>query len=181
MSQQIRKMFAAIAKRYDLGNDTLSLFLHRLWRGSAIKFSEVDLQGKRVLDLCTGTGDFAFCLAKKGSADTQVVGVDFTPEMLGLALRRLSKKAREEAKRISFVQADALCLPFPDNSFDLATVAFGVRNLDNLLSGLTEIRRVLKKDGQVAILEFGQPSNRFFKKLYGYFCNIYLFTTDKRY
>jgi demethylmenaquinone methyltransferase / 2-methoxy-6-polyprenyl-1,4-benzoquinol methylase len=152
-SEDIRRMFGAIAWRYDMLNRVLSLGTDRAWRRRTCDLLAVS-PGEVAADLCCGTGDLALELAGRGA---QVVGVDFSPQMLRLAsgkgLRRLA-------------EADCLRLPFPDGCLDLATVAFGVRNLADLEAGLREIRRVLRPGGRAGILEFARPSGRVFPHIY---------------
>src|SRR5712692_4118430 len=145
-STKVREMFTQIAPRYDLLNHLLSLQLDRLWRARVARRlrSILDPPEALVLDLCCGTGDLAFSLARSGKAC--VMGADFAHRML---LRARKKGARlhspdlVQLRPIRFVEADALQLPFPGDSFDLVTTAFGFRNLANYESGLLEIQRVL--------------------------------------
>jgi demethylmenaquinone methyltransferase/2-methoxy-6-polyprenyl-1,4-benzoquinol methylase len=148
-SRQVREMFTQIAPRYDLLNHLLSLQLDRLWRARvARRFQGVLRRADAVvLDLCCGTGDLAFSLARAGKA--RVVGADFSHAML--------VRARAKSAAMPFFEADALGLPFADESFDLITTAFGFRNLANYEAGLREIQRLLKPGGEVAILEFTEP------------------------
>jgi demethylmenaquinone methyltransferase / 2-methoxy-6-polyprenyl-1,4-benzoquinol methylase len=148
----VREMFAAVAPRYDFLNHFLSLGLDLAWRRDAAKALR-DVLGKPgslVADLCCGTGDLTFALARH-SAGT-VLGADFCHPML----RRARDKARERSRCVFFLEADALALPFPDQSLDVITLAFGFRNLTNYGRGVEEIRRVLKRGGLLAILEFSQ-------------------------
>lgn len=151
-ARAIRDMFTAIAPRYDLLNHLLSANIDkRWWRRTAGVFADVlSRVDARVLDLCCGTGDMAFALRRRGQAD--ITGADFSHTMLTLA----AKKASHE-HRIKWIEADALQLPFPDESFDLVTSAFGFRNLADYDAGLREIRRVLRPAGEVGILEFSEP------------------------
>jgi demethylmenaquinone methyltransferase/2-methoxy-6-polyprenyl-1,4-benzoquinol methylase len=147
-------MFTQIAPRYDLLNHLLSLELDRVWRArTARKLRPVlSRPDAVVLDLCCGTGDLAFAMRKKGKA--HIIGADFAHTML---VRANAKSAAEAAGSISFLESDALQLPFADESFDLVTAAFGFRNLANYESGLREILRVLKPAGTIGILEFTEP------------------------
>jgi demethylmenaquinone methyltransferase/2-methoxy-6-polyprenyl-1,4-benzoquinol methylase len=150
-------MFGSIAERYDLANSVLSLGIHKLWRRRLLQI--VPMHTERALDLCTGTGDLLPILRKRCR---YVLGADFCLPMM----RAGQKKQRLEDK---FLQADALRLPLMDSSFDLITVAFGVRNLESLNQGLTEMRRVLKPGGKLIVLEFGQPSLWGFGALYRWY------------
>ncbi|MDP9147906.1 MAG: bifunctional demethylmenaquinone methyltransferase/2-methoxy-6-polyprenyl-1,4-benzoquinol methylase UbiE [Acidobacteriota bacterium] len=149
-SRRVREMFTQIAPKYDLLNHVLSLQLDRLWRARVARILKPMLQrgDAMVLDLCCGTGDLA--LALKGAGPARVIGADFAHPML------VQANAKSGAK-ITFLEADALRLPFADCSFDLLTAAFGFRNLANYESGLREIMRVLKPGGTAAILEFTEP------------------------
>jgi demethylmenaquinone methyltransferase/2-methoxy-6-polyprenyl-1,4-benzoquinol methylase len=152
--RRIRRMFGAIAGRYDLLNHVLSLSLDRGWRRHAVRELGVG-RGHRVLDLCCGTGDLAIALRTTGA---EVVAADFAHEML--------VRARHKAPGLHLVEADALHLPLADASFDAVTVAFGLRNLANPTAGLTEMRRVLRPGGALAILEFSAPTARWFRRVY---------------
>jgi len=169
-SQKVREMFTQIAPRYDLLNHLLSFQLDRLWRArSARKLRPIlDRPDAIVLDLCCGTGDLAFALARAGKA--RILGADFAHTMLVRAREKslsLSDSADEKtACLMPFFEADALRLPFADASFDLVTSAFGFRNLANYEAGLREIHRVLKPGGTVGILEFTEPPEGFLGNLY---------------
>jgi demethylmenaquinone methyltransferase/2-methoxy-6-polyprenyl-1,4-benzoquinol methylase len=158
MSRSVQEMFRSISSRYDLANDVLSLGIHHIWRKKLRKRARLAME-TRALDLCSGTGDVAIELHK--SFPGRVCGIDFVEEMLSLA----SQKERT----IPFMVADAMHLPFLDNSFGLATVSFGIRNVDEPLGGLREIFRVLKPGSQVFVLEFGQPNVPLLSKLYQFY------------
>jgi ubiquinone/menaquinone biosynthesis methyltransferases len=162
-----QKMFDEIAPRYDLLNHVLSMNVDRLWWWrTARRFRDVLSQPHaRALDLCCGTGDMAAAIRKQSPLAT-IVGADFSRGMLA---RGVEKFARA---RISAIEADALQLPFPENSFDLIVSAFGFRNLANYDGGLREIHRALRHKGQVGILDFSEPGG-LLGKLYGfYFRNV---------
>jgi demethylmenaquinone methyltransferase/2-methoxy-6-polyprenyl-1,4-benzoquinol methylase len=163
---RVREMFGRIAPRYDFLNHLLSLSLDRLWRRrTAKRFAAIlSRPNARVLDLCCGTGDLTFALerqandSKPGNGEiAKVLGSDFALPML----TRAREKATSSRRRASFLAADALSLPFAPESFDLVTAAFGFRNLANYGQGLTEIMRVLRKEGRVGILEFSDPRHGF--------------------
>src|SRR5258707_7779280 len=160
-SKKVREMFTQIAPRYDLLNHLLSLHLDRIWRARTARRLQSILGRPEalVLDLCCGTGDLAFALARAGSA--RIVGADFAHTMLIRARKKGAVQAQPAnqttASQMPFFEADALRLPFPSASFDLVTSAFGFRNLANYESGLREIQRVLKPGGAIAILEFTEP------------------------
>jgi len=154
-SRQVRDMFTRIAPRYDLLNHLLSGQMDRMWRARTAKELQFILSrpDSLVLDLCCGTGDLAFALQRKGPA--RVLGADFSHTML---TRARAKAASENGtSSMSFLEADALRLPFTDASFHLVTTAFGFRNLANYEEGLREIFRVLRPGATLAILEFAEP------------------------
>ena len=162
-SRWVRGMFGRIARRYDLLNHLLSFQLDRFWRArTAQRVSEVLCRPQaRVLDLCCGTGDLL--LALTGRRAGLVYGADFCHPMLLEARRKI---ARQPA--VVF-EADALRLPLADASFDLITVAFGLRNFANYRHGLEELRRVLRPGGMLAILEFSYPPHRILAGFYGFY------------
>jgi demethylmenaquinone methyltransferase/2-methoxy-6-polyprenyl-1,4-benzoquinol methylase len=164
---RVREMFGRIAPRYDLLNHLLSLDIDKLWRRRVAKrFSAVlHNPSARVLDLCCGTGDLALAFRKEAPIGAEIVGSDFVPEMLD----RARTKAAAFRAIITFVEADALCLPFDDGSFDLVSCSFGFRNLANYERGMIEIFRVLKPGGAAAILEFAEPRGRLFGILYRFY------------
>jgi len=149
-------MFNDIVHKYDLLNDVLSVGTHRLWKKAFIKFA-LKQNPKTALDCATGTGDIAFKL--KESCSGQVVGIDFSQGMIDFALER----AKVNPLPVEFKVADIQKLPFSDKAFDITTISFGIRNVENLDLGLKELGRV---SNGVYILEFGQPKNSFFKTLY---------------
>lgn len=176
-SKKIRDMFTFIAPRYDLLNHLLSFDLDRLWRARVAKLLGpiVSRPDALVLDLCCGTGDLAFALARGGQA--RIVGADFAHTMLVRAKEKSAAPAsgaqNNAATPMPFLEADALRLPFAGASFDLVTSAFGFRNLANYEAGLREIQRVLKPGGTVAILEFTEPPDTLFGRIYRwYFCEV---------
>jgi demethylmenaquinone methyltransferase/2-methoxy-6-polyprenyl-1,4-benzoquinol methylase len=151
-------MFASIAQRYDKANDVLSLGIHRLWRRKAVALAGIK-ESQSVLDLCCGTGDFAFASAAVVGTSGRVVGLDFVAEMLELANEKQDTTHRvESSATVRFMQGDAQRLPFEDGEFDAVTIGFGIRNVDDPSACLAEIRRVLKPSGVAVILEFGQPT-----------------------
>lgn len=152
MSDKVRKMFASIADRYDVTNSVLSLGIHHLWRKKAVKLSKAK-KGDHVLDCATGTGDLAITFAKVVGSDGRVLGTDFCAEMIQPA----PAKAEKKGLTIEFEVADAMNLPYGDNLFDVASISFGIRNVDDPLVCLKEMSRVVKPNGRVIVLEFGQP------------------------
>ncbi len=161
-ARAVREMFTSIAPRYDLLNHILSFNVDRLWwRRAARTFADILAQpDSHVLDLCCGTGDMTFALRKQaGNSAAKIVGADFSRAMLQRArsksLDKLSPNSQPAMPR--WIEADALCLPFPDRHFALATSAFGFRNLADYDAGLREIVRVLRPGGECGILDFGEP------------------------
>jgi demethylmenaquinone methyltransferase / 2-methoxy-6-polyprenyl-1,4-benzoquinol methylase len=173
-SRKVREMFTEIAPRYDFLNHLLSLELDRVWRARTARRLRPILRrpDARVLDLCCGTGDLAFALARSGRA--KVIGADFSHAMLMRANTKRGDLAgissSDSAVPAAFFEADALKLPFADESFDLVTAAFGFRNLANYENGLREIRRLLKSGGTLAILEFSEPPPGLTGDLYRWYC-----------
>lgn len=155
MSAEVRSMFASIAPRYDAVNEVLSLGIHKGWRRKAVQLSGAT-RGQRVLDCATGTGDLALEL-KRAVGEGEVIGTDFCAEML----RAAPEKARRAGFAMEFAVADALQLPYPDGRFDIASMAFGIRNVDDPVRCLREMARVVKPGGRVVVLEFGQPRGVF--------------------
>lgn len=149
----VEAMFDAIAPRYDLLNSVLSLKLHGRWRHTAARQAELK-PGDRVLDVCTGTGDFACELSRWVGAKGEVIGTDFSKEML-----RFGQPKLEKHPTVSLQWADTQALPFPDEHFHAVTVAFGIRNVADTQRGLNEMARVTKSGGRVIILEFNRPTN----------------------
>jgi demethylmenaquinone methyltransferase/2-methoxy-6-polyprenyl-1,4-benzoquinol methylase len=159
---RIRRMFGHIAPSYDLLNHLLSLNIDRYWRWRTTRL--VPPRGTApILDVCTGTGDLALAYDRAAAGRVPIVGADFCHEMLALGQEKI---ARLHARRIRFLEADAQRLPFPDNHFQIAAVAFGLRNVTDTDRGLAEMIRVTQPGGRVAILEFSQPRGPFFGRLY---------------
>jgi len=156
-AERVHQLFTRIARRYDRLNDLQSFWLHRLWKRQLIKLAN-SCPGEAALDVCCGTGDLAFKLARRGGC---VVGLDFSDAMLQVARRR---SANESA--ISWVQGNASQLPFPNDSFDIITIAYGLRNLANWESGIGEMLRVAKPKARLLILEFGKPENPVWRRVY---------------
>jgi len=144
-AESVRAMFDRIAGVYDLMNTVMTAGLHHQWRTRAVDLARVG-PGTRALDVATGTGDLAIELAARGG---DVVGSDFSEGML--------ERARAKAPGLTWEQADALALPYPDDAFDAATVGFGARNFSDLPRGLSEMVRVVKPGGRVVILEITTP------------------------
>jgi demethylmenaquinone methyltransferase / 2-methoxy-6-polyprenyl-1,4-benzoquinol methylase len=158
---RVGDLFATIARRYDLLNDLQSFGLHRLWKRRVTALAAVK-PGDRALDLCCGTGDIAFALAARGA---EVTGLDFSDKMLEVAQSR-SQKQPAGIPRVKFMQGDAQRLPFPDNSFDVVTVGYGLRNLSNWETGVDEMARVARAGARIVVLDFGKPANALWRALY---------------
>ncbi len=162
--ENIRKMFAQVAHRYDRANTVLSIGIHHLWRKKLVRWSEIQ-EGQRVLDCATGTGDLAIAFKKIVGPQGKVIGTDFCKEMLEFA----PAKAKQQNLDVIFQQADVMKLPFSDRSFDVVSISFGIRNVADPLKALKEMARVTKPGGQVMILEFGQMSVPVVGALYNFY------------
>jgi demethylmenaquinone methyltransferase/2-methoxy-6-polyprenyl-1,4-benzoquinol methylase len=162
---RIAGMFDAIAPRYDLLNHLLSAGIDRRWREAAIR--SLRLTGvETLLDVCTGTADVAIA-ARRGRGAGRVVGIDFSPAMIGLGAQKV--RAAGEAGRIALLRGDAMCLPAADRSVDAVTVAFGIRNVQQPAVACEEMARVLRPGGRLAILEFGMPRVPGIRPLYTWY------------
>jgi demethylmenaquinone methyltransferase/2-methoxy-6-polyprenyl-1,4-benzoquinol methylase len=158
-ARRVREMFAGIATRYDLLNHLLSANIDRRWRRVVAKTLYTSLPSlrpsagreSRILDVACGTGDLSLMLFESGTA--RVVGIDFCRPMLEIA----NAKAYRRGLKVPFIEGDALALPFPDGTFEAATIAFGLRNLTSVEAGFKELLRVLKPGGRLAVLEFSKP------------------------
>lgn len=145
-------MFADIADDYDRVNSILSFGVHHAWRTKTVQLSGAK-KGDHVLDCATGTGDLAIEFKEKVGSEGYVLGTDFCKEMIEHA----PDKARENGLEVDFEVADAMDLPYDDDRFDIASIAFGIRNVDDPVVALKEMARVVKPGGSVIVLEFGQP------------------------
>lgn len=159
MTNEIRAIFDRIAPVYDQFNDWLSLGQHRIWKEMAIKWSAAK-PGDTCLDLCCGSGDLAFSLARRIKTG-KVYGVDFSANLLAMAKER--SQTQYPQFDISWVEADVLNLPFDDNQFNAATMGYGLRNVTDIHRSLQELHRVLKPDAKAAILDFHRPKNQQFR------------------
>ncbi len=179
--EQVERMFDNIAPRYDFLNHFLSLGIDKLWRRRAIK--QLKNQGcKRVLDVATGTGDMAIKIYE--ILGCEVVGTDISDGMLQIGKAKIERLGLTE--HINLLQADSIRLPFNDNEFDAITVAFGVRNYEDLEAGLRDMARVLKVGGRMVILEFSKPRKFPIRNFYMFYFRRILpllggvFSKDKR-
>ncbi len=170
---RVRRMFAAIAPSYDLNNRLHSMWRDQAWRRAAVRLAEVK-PGDQILDVACGTGDltiaFARQLAKLGTHQSaQVVGLDFTFEMLPIARHKARDATLNEAT--TFINGDAMKLPLPDASVDVVSIAFGIRNVADPAVAIGEFYRVLRPGGRLVILEFSLPRNRVMRGLYNFYFN----------
>lgn len=157
-ADKVNELFAAIAPRYDRINDIQSFGMHHRWKRRLVKLAAVG-QGSRALDVCCGTGDITELLAETGAETT---GLDFTAEMLKVAKNRANRRRAN----ITYLQGDAMKLPFEPHSFDAVTVGFGLRNLAEWEAGLREMHRVARPGGRLLVLDFGRPDNALWRALY---------------
>jgi demethylmenaquinone methyltransferase/2-methoxy-6-polyprenyl-1,4-benzoquinol methylase len=162
-SARVRGVFDSVAGRYDIMNDLMSFGIHRLWKRLAIELAGVR-PGCRALDLAAGTGDLTRQLAARVGADGAVVSADINAAMLGIGRDRLLD--RGVAGHVTYVQADAECLPFAADSFDLVTIGFGLRNVTDKARALASMHRVLKPGGRLLVLEFSRPTLPLAARLY---------------
>lgn len=162
-ASRVARVFDSVATRYDLMNDLMSAGLHRLWKRAALTLAAVR-PGQRVLDLAGGTGDLAAALAAGVGPAGRVVLADINAAMLAVGRDRLLDRGL--ANNLSWVQADAEQLPFPDDCFDLVTIAFGLRNVTDKERALAAMGRVLKPGGRLLVLEFSRPTNPLVGRLY---------------
>ncbi len=160
---RVREMFASIAPRYDRMNHLLSMNVDRWWRRQTVRTLR-PRPNDRILDVCTGTGDLALAFARFLRGQATIVGTDFCPEMLEIARTKVPA-----GRSMEFCQADTQSLPFADNSFDIVTVAFGLRNVEDTDRGLRELTRVCRPGGRVGILEFSTPRRWPVRPLYGWY------------
>lgn len=166
---QVAQMFDNISEKYDFLNHFLSMGIDVGWRKKVVK-----IIGKKnpnsILDIATGTGDLAIMLSDLNVAE--IIGLDLSEGMLAVGKEKV--KAKNLSQVITMIQGDSENLPFEDNRFDAITVAFGVRNFENLKKGLSEILRVLKPQGKLVILEFSKPESFVMKHLYGFYSTVIL-------
>lgn len=159
---RVNDLFAGIAPRYDLINDLQSFGLHRYWKRRLVRLANPKV-GERALDLCCGTGDIAFALARCGA---ETIGLDFSEPMLRVAETRKANIAEQKVGACVFVQGDAQQVPFPDNSFEIVSIGYGFRNLASWEAGLREMQRVAKPGGRLLVLDFGKPDNAVWRAIY---------------
>ncbi len=164
--EQVEAMFDAIAPAYDFMNTAMTFGLHRHWRSRALKdLLKRSHEKSHILDIATGTGDLAFELHRRLPEST-ILGIDLSEGMIAEAESKLKKDQSGAAEKITFRKADATNIPLPDESIDIITVAYGVRNFEDLRAGYREMFRVLRKGGSLCVIELSQPSNALTKALY---------------
>ncbi len=161
--QRVRDMFGQIAPRYDLLNHLLSLNVDRYWRWRTVRRAPPE-GTEPILDLCTGTGDLALAYHRAGQGRVGVVGADFCHPMLVIGQEKSARAGLGQG--LTFVEADAQCLPFPNERFQLVSVAFGLRNVSDTDQGLREMVRVCRRGGRVVVLEFSTPTWQPLRGLY---------------
>ena len=167
-SAKVNDLFAAIAPRYDLINDLQSFGLHRYWKREVVRLAGVQT-GDCALDVCCGTGDISLLLSEAG---VTVSGLDFSEPMLDVA--RLKVAHSPKSPPPTFIQGDAQQLPFPDQSFDIVTVGYGLRNLSQWERGLEEMWRVAKPGARLLVLDFGKPDNAIWRGLYFSYLRLFV-------
>jgi demethylmenaquinone methyltransferase/2-methoxy-6-polyprenyl-1,4-benzoquinol methylase len=173
--EEVAQMFNNISARYDFLNHFLSLGIDHIWRRKAVnKLREI--QPKRILDLATGTGDFAIALLKLNP--TQIIGMDISSGMLDVGKNKM--KAKNVSHIIDMQLGDSENMPFEDGYFDAVTVGFGVRNYENLEKGLTEMLRVTRSGGKIVILEFSKPKSFPIKQAFGFYSRFIIPFFGKR-
>ncbi len=163
-SVQIQEMFDQVAPGYDRANQILSLGIHHRWRQHLVRASGAST-GSRILDCATGTGDLAFAFKRRVGESGRVTGIDFSSQMISLA----KSKCQAKSVKVDFLIGDVLSLPFDSNCFDITSIAFGIRNVDDPAGGLREMARVVRSGGRVAVLEFGQPDAAVFARIYRWY------------
>lgn len=166
--EQVAKMFDQIAFRYDLMNRFLSGGIDKSWRRKALR-ELLALKPKKVLDVATGTADVAIMTYKYLQPD-EIIGIDISEGMLQIGREKVAKLLLN--KHIRLEKGDSEAINFPDNTFDAVTVAFGVRNFQNLEKGLSEMLRVLRPGGKLVVLEFSKPKKLWFKGLYSLYMRV---------
>ena len=179
--EAVESMFDSIAWKYDFLNHFLSLNIDRLWRRRAIKIISQSYKSPNILDVATGTGDLAIAAMKLNPV--KITGIDISRKMLEIGKEKVEKKGF--ADKIDLIHGDSEKIPFINNTFDVAMVAFGVRNFSDPVKGLSEMNRVIRNGGMIMVLEFSKPTGFPIKPLYNfYFRNILpffgrLFSKDK--
>ncbi|MBB1487984.1 bifunctional demethylmenaquinone methyltransferase/2-methoxy-6-polyprenyl-1,4-benzoquinol methylase UbiE [Oceanospirillum sediminis] len=162
-ADKVADVFHSVAAKYDLMNDLMSMGIHRLWKRMTIEMSGVR-RGSTVLDIAGGTGDLTLKFSRLVGAEGKVVLADINDSMLKVGRDKLLDSGC--SGNVEFVQANAECLPFPDNTFDCITIAFGLRNVTDKDKALRSMARILKPGGRLLVLEFSKPTNPVMSKIY---------------
>lgn len=160
--ERVHHVFEKIYTKYDSMNSIISFQRHKAWRRDVMRRMNVD-KGSKALDVCCGTGDWSISLAEATGTTGEVVGIDFSQNMLSVAE---DKKKNMNLKQLNLIHGNAMDLPFPENSFDYVTIGFGLRNVPDHMTVLKELRRVVKPGGKVVCLETSQPTLFGFRQLY---------------
>lgn len=163
--KHVHSVFERIAPKYDFMNDMLSFRRHKAWRKFTMKQMNVQ-PGHTAIDLCCGTCDWTIAIAR-ASQTGKIIGLDFSPNMLAYGQVKLNERQLDE--QVTLVEGNAMSLPYADNSFDYATIGFGLRNVPDLVQVLKEMQRVVKPGGQVVCLELSKPMKQPFKGLYYFY------------
>lgn len=166
-TKQVETMFDNIAHSYDLMNTAMTFGLHRLWRNKALRkaIRSLDARKVKILDVATGTGDLVFKL-RRLIPEASITGIDLSSGMLNVARRKLSLLGEDAAEAITFAEADCLDMPFSENTFDLVTVAYGVRNFERIQEGFEEMLRVMKPGATLCVIELSKPQAKTTLALY---------------
>jgi len=170
MNKHVNNIFTSIAKKYDLINTILTLNIDRIWRKKSVALCRLKKNDK-ILDLCCGTGQMCLSLFYTHVPDISVTGLDFNDEMLKVARKKIDPLS--DSCGIAFIQGDILAIPFPDEEFDVVTIAFGIRNIAEKEMAIAEMLRVLKPGGRVICLELSKPDMYIFRSIYSlYFDHV---------
>lgn len=164
-AEKVHNVFQNISDKYDQMNSIISFNRHLAWRKDVMRQMNVQ-KGAEALDVCTGTGDWAFSLAKEVGQEGRVIGLDFSENMLEVAKE---KQAEQKAANVTFIHGDAMDLPFEDETFDYVTIGFGLRNVPDYEQVLREMHRVLKPGGIAVCLETSQPTLIGYRQLYYFY------------
>lgn len=163
-ADKIQNLFSEISKSYDTANDTITFGLARSWRRKLVVWSEVK-EGDKILDIATGTGDLAFDFSKKTNNTADIIGIDFCQPMLDIAVKKSS------LPNIKFLWGDACQLQYPDQSFDIVSISYGLRNVERFEDCVKEMYRVLKPGGRLMILETGSKDSGFLSPFINFYSN----------
>lgn len=177
-ADDIQVLFDRIAPVYDDFNQQLSFGLHQVWKQMAVDWSQATA-GQVGLDVCCGSGDLALLLARRLGKTGQVYGLDFAPAQLAIAQHKAAQ--RVGLASLSWIEGDALQLPFDHNQFDVVTMAYGLRNLTDIPQGLSELQRVLKPGGRAAVLDFHRPSSTWLRQFQQWYLDNVVVTAAQRF